>query len=199
MKNIIPVIVVILILLGAGGYLFMNSKKAVTPTGNTVNTKVETTGGNIFTSIKDALSKSISLKCDYPDPTGKGTITSYIKNGAVFVASMNMGTQGNGSAIIKDNKMWLWNTTTKQGMLFDLNTGNNGTPAVNQSDKVLQEMEKYKSYCKTDVVSDSLFTPPVDVKFQDLNALMKGVDQDYLKNIPKVTVEPTVVETQPVE
>jgi hypothetical protein len=43
-----------------------------------------------------------------------------------------------------------------------------------QGEKVLAEMEKYKSYCKVETVSDSLFTPPADVKFTDLESMMKG-------------------------
>lgn len=178
MKNLVPV-VIILLLLGVGGYLFMNSQK--TKPSTTVTTQGTTQqGGNIFTSIQDALSKSLSLKCDYPNPDGKGgTVTSYIKNGAVRVSSIAMGTEGNGSVIMKDNKMWIWDDVKKTGMTLTLDTSKltPGAGAASNDDqkaKVLAEMEKYKNYCKTEVVADSLFTPPADIKFTDLQNLMKG-------------------------
>lgn len=181
MKNVVPVII-ILLLLGVGGYYLMSKKSVNQPPVMEKTTGVTPEqGGNIFSSIKDALSKSLSLKCDYPNPDGKGgTVTSYIKNGAVRVASIAMGTQGNGSAIMKDNKMWIWDDVKKTGMTLTLDTSKTVNPAGgvpstdDQRSKVLAEMEKYKNYCKTEVVSDSLFTPPADVKFTDLQNLMKG-------------------------
>lgn len=198
MNKLIPVVVVLL-LLGVGGYLFMSSQKAKPPAieQKTTATTQGTTqqGGNIFTSIQDALSKSISLKCDYPDPNGKGTITSYIKNGAVRVMSIAMGSQGNGSAIMKDNKMWIWDDVKKTGMMLTLNkpTGTNpsGVPQQDQREKVLADMEKYKNYCKTEVVADSLFIPPTDVQFTDLQNIMQNAGQG-IKGVPTGMPIPTV-------
>lgn len=179
MKNLVPVIV-ILLLLGFSGYYFMNSQKAKSPMMEQKTTGTTRQGGNIFTSIKDALSKSISLKCEYPNPDGKGTVTSYIKNGAVRVMSMMMGPKGNGSAIMKENKMWIWDDIKKEGMMITLDTSKmvkpsgGASPSSDQREKVLAEMEKYKNYCKTEMVADSLFTPPADVKFTDLQNMMKN-------------------------
>lgn len=180
MKNLVPV-VVILLLLGVGGYYFMNSQKAKPPVVEEKTAGTVEQGGNVFTSIKDALSRSLSLKCEYPNPDGKGgTVTSYIKNGAVRVMSIAMGTQGNGSAIMKDNKMWIWDDVKKTGMMLSFDPSKvvkpTGGTASNddQSAKVLADLEKYKNYCKTEVVGDSLFTPPTDVKFTDLESMMKG-------------------------
>lgn len=191
MKNLVPVLV-ILLLLGVGGYYFMNSQKSKPPAVEQKAAGSREQGSNIFSSIKDALSKSVSLKCDYPDPSGKGTITSYIKNGAVRMSSINMGPQGNGSAIMKDNKMWIWDDTKKEGMVLTLNPPeadktNKSAPKEDQREKVLAEMEKYKSYCKTEVVSDSLFTPPAGVKFTDLENIMKQVPS---VNVPTQAEEP---------
>ncbi len=194
MKNLIPV-VAILLLLGVGGYYFMTTKNAKPPVieqkaGGEAKV-AQQQGGNILTSIKDALSKSISLKCDYPDPVTKANITSYIKNGAVRVTNMTMGKEGTGDAIMKDNKMWIWSTGNKQGMMLTLNTksATGGVPTGNQSEQVLAEMEKYKNYCKTEVVSDSLFTPPTDVNFSDLQNLFKnaGIPSGMPSGIPNLT------------
>lgn len=83
MKNLI-IGLVVLALLGGGYFYFKTSGMlSKAPAGTT------TTGnGNVFTSIKDALSKSLSLKCVYKDEQGIET-TTYIKGGAVRVMMTN--------------------------------------------------------------------------------------------------------------
>ncbi|MFA6533305.1 MAG: hypothetical protein WCT22_04910, partial [Patescibacteria group bacterium] len=96
MKKILPVLVVLL-LLGIGGYLFMNSK------GTSPKTPV-TGSSNVFNSIQDALSKSLSLKCVYKDEQGVQT-TTYIKGGAVRVLMEGIKDKAQPSTIIlKDKK-----------------------------------------------------------------------------------------------
>ena len=80
MKNLVP-IVIVLLLLGVGGYFVLSSQKAKPPMMEQKTAGTTQQGGNVFTSIKDAISKSLSLKCEYPNPSGKGGIvTNYIKN-----------------------------------------------------------------------------------------------------------------------
>lgn len=187
MNKLVPVVVVLL-LLGVGGYFVMNSQKSKPVVTEQKTAGSKTQGGNIFTSIKDALSKSLSLKCEYPNPSGKGTVTSYIKNGAVRVSSMGMGEEGYGSAIMKDNKMWIWSEGKNEGMMLTLNKPEAEKAVAekkeDQSEKVLAEMEKYKNSCKTEVVADSLFTPPSNVKFTDLEGIMKKATGDMMKQVP---------------
>lgn len=179
MKNLVPV-VVILLLLGVGGYYVMNSKSMNKPPASEQKvTTSPTQGSGLFGSIKDALSKSVSLKCEYPDPRTKATVTTYIKNGAVRVMGMSIQNNKSSNAIMKDNKMWIWTEGETQGMMLDLTIPATGKKVTgeptreDQRERVLAEMEKYKNYCKTEVVADSLFTPPSDVKFTDLQNLMK--------------------------
>ena len=80
-EKIVPVLVVLLIL-GVGGYFYMSSKGALPKAS--IGTDSNNSGSNVFTSIKDALSKSLSLKCVYKDEKGTQT-TTYIKGGAVRV------------------------------------------------------------------------------------------------------------------
>ena len=195
MKKILPVLVV-LFLLGIGGYFFMSSKGAKT--------------SNVFESIQDALSKSLSLKCVYKDEKGVQT-TTYIKGGAVRV---NMeGIKDNeqpGSIILKDKKMYMWNEVSKTGFTYTITEpvvtpGTDKLPTVDNKDaSVLAEIEKYKDSCKTEVIADSFFVPPADVKFQDMSAftenLMKQVpttgvdqntvDQDYINELMKQATPP---------
>ena len=76
MKKVLPIVAVVLLLIVAGFFL-----KGTKKPGTSLLNKPE---GNVFNSIKDALSKSLSLKCVYKDEQGVQT-TTYIKGGAVRV------------------------------------------------------------------------------------------------------------------
>lgn len=184
---IIIAVVVILVLLGIGGYYLMG-QKGTAPATNlpTANTVSPTASAGMFGSIKDALSKSLSLQCVYEE-NGKKT-TAYIKSGAVRADMMGGTKEENGSVIVKDNKMYFWNG--KEGMMlaFDIDQiSPSGTAAKTQPSKTpnadfMEGLEKYKDACKPATVSDALFTPPADVKFvdqtkmmEDAQKLMKGV------------------------
>lgn len=187
MKKIVPVLVV-LILLGVGGYFYMSSKGTIpkTPFGTASNS----TGGNVFTSIKDALSKSMSLKCVYKDEKGAETV-SYIKGGAVRVMVTETGdTEQYGNILMKDKKMYMWSDKTKQGFTLMIKepenispvpeSGNKEAQKTNDQESVLAQIEKYKDACKVEVIADSYFTVPSGVQFQDMDAFQKQM----MKGIP---------------
>ena len=190
MKKLLPVLL-ILIFLG-GGYFYI-SFRGITPKAP-LGLSGNQTGGNVFTSIKDALSKSLSLKCVYKNEEGVET-TTYIKGGAVRVmmTSAAAGDEQPDNIIMKNKMMYMWNNTTKTGFSLKLEEPKDLTPfptvkqdgnAVKKEDQqesVLAEIEKYKDACKAEVVSDSMFSVPTDVKFQDMSALQ----EQMMKTIPQ--------------
>lgn len=196
------IVVILIVLLLGGAYFFYNSQKAKQTAPTAAST--QQTGGNLFTSIQDALSKSLSLKCDYPDAKGN-TVTTYIKAGAVrvmgFTSESNKGT---GETLMKDNKMYIWDDKTKQGTVFALDAkvvenakeavqkNVNETASPSKKDDFLNGLEQYKKYCKPATVSDSLFAVPTDVKFVDLNEQMKksGVDIQKMMQQVQTTITP---------
>ena len=188
MKKIVPVLVILLIL-GVGGYFYMNSKGAVPKaplgTANSTNT-------NVFTSIKDALSQSLSLKCVYQDEQGIQT-TTYIKGGAVRVTMEGVKEKDQpNSIVLKDKKMYMWNEVNKTGFTFTMTDpivtpGQELEVKKSQDAEVLAEIEKYKDSCKTEVVSDSFFAVPTDVKFQDMSAFTENLK----KQVPTTGTEST--------
>lgn len=182
MKKIVPVLA-ILVLLGVSGYFYMNLPKA--PLGTATNNAGST---NVFTSIKDALSKSMSLKCVYKDEKGAETI-SYIKGGAVRVMVTETGeTEQYENILMKDKKMYMWSDKTKQGFTLVIKEPENISPVQQTGDEntkqdqesVLAQIEKYKDACKVEVIADSYFTVPSDVQFQDMDAFQKQM----MKGIP---------------
>lgn len=199
MKKALPIVAVVLLLIVVGFFL-----KGTKKSGTSLLNKP---AGNVFNSIQDALSKSLSLKCVYKDEQGVQT-TTYIKGGAVRVIMEETKDKDQPNTIIlKDKKMYMWNETSKTGFTYTItdptispDTGKLPETTDNKDVSVLAEIEKYKDSCKTEVIADSFFVPPADVKFQDMSAftenLMKqvptagaegqdAVNQDYINNLMK--------------
>ena len=179
-KKVLAVVVVLLLL--AAGYFLMNKSGS---NGGSLVTGTQTQPGKLsFTSIQDALSRSLSLECTFTDDNGRQTKT-YMKAGAVRTDFTGSKAEESGSMILKDKKMYSWNDTTKQGFMMqvpDLNitpTQNSKTGAgkgTNPAD-ALAMIEKYKSSCKPGTVADSLFTPPAEIKFTDYSNMMKDLQK----------------------
>ena len=168
-KNIVIIIVVIL-LIGGGVFLFMNNQQSpLTPSSST----------NAITSIKDVLQQSQSISCNYTDERGRESKV-YIKNGAVRSDYTSSSVEDTGSAIIKNNTMYVWNG--KEGFIMELPEAS-VTPAQGQErvkaekDAYLADLEKYKQYCKKDTVADSLFTPPADVTFTNYSQMIEETNK----------------------
>jgi len=191
MKKALPVVVVVLLLLVAG-YFLKGAKKSGLPATNNQ-------GGSVFTSIKDALSKSMSLKCVYKDDKGVET-TSYIKDGSVRVMTSGTGDADQyGSILMRDKKMYMWSDVTKKGFTLSLKEPENVSPGAQENkpdsvngagqdqESVLAQIEKYKDACKVEVIADSYFTVPTDVEFQDMDALQKQMMQGLPSNQDEIS------------
>ena len=185
MKKLIPVIVILLLALGVGFFVFSNKTKTSQP--GVVSQNQQSGGkGNIITSIRDAMMKSMSLKCEYPDEKGN-TVTTYVKGENVrimgFASEQNAG---QGHILMRDKKMYMWDETKKQGTVIDLNVevtpgAETNTEQADQKEETIEELEKYKDYCKTEVVADSLFEVPSGIEFVDFAKQMKDAGVDFEK------------------
>lgn len=183
-KNILGVVVVVLLALGA--FLFMSPSSPLK--SGAMNSGSPVAGSSPFTSIQDALSRSLSLECSFTDDGGRQT-KSYVKAGAVRTDFTGKNTEDSGSAIIKGKKMYYWNTTKKEGFMMEVpavtpgKSESNPAPSAGSMGKgssaseVYSMLEKFKNSCRASAVADSLFTPPTDVKFQDYSEMMKGFKQ----------------------
>lgn len=176
-KNlIIAAVVIILLILGAGGFLLMgkNQKSPEISNSQTANPTAAKENG-IIGSIKDALAGNASLECDFTTDSGQHII-SKVKNGSVRADIVSSVAEQSGSIIMKDKKMWFWNDESAFTMDVPDVEGVTVTPgASSQASNVVSEMEKYKQYCHAKTVADSEFTPPSNVKFQDMSEMMKAV------------------------
>lgn len=167
--------VAIIIFAGLFGFTYMQSvtNKAVR---DTMMKKPSSKESSAFSSLSDIFTnKSLSLTCEFTDGEGRKTKT-YIKSGKVRAEITGREVADSGTVIVKEDTMYFWNGA--QGMMMKYDTKKmSGSDAQNlnaaQGQATLQGIEQYRQSCRSAVVSDSLFTPPTNVKFQDLSEMMR--------------------------
>jgi len=175
-KMLVIALLVAVLLLGMGGYIFMRQmtpqKSPIVAVGVTPTEKL-----GMFGSLKDALSKSLSLECAYTENDIKTTV--YIKAGMVRANMIGTTPSQNGSVIVRDEKMYYWNG--KQGMMmaFDIDAmQQEEDEAVSDTPgTMLEGLEKFKQNCKPSTIADTVFTIPTDVKFVDQTRMMESMQQ----------------------
>ncbi len=183
-KKGFPPIVIILIVVGvvvvAAGAFFMMNK------GNMGSMM---SGSNAVTSIKDALTKSVSLECEYTDAQNVKA-KYFIKNGAIRADMESSDPEQTGSMIMKDKAIYSWKG--KEGFVMHLPESKDEGESIDskessEADDVIKDLEAYKDKCKPSVVSDSLFNPPSDVDFQDMSKMMNqsGMSDEELNEMMK--------------
>lgn len=166
MKKNLPVIIVLVVLVLAGGYFLLGrTKTAVTLPGEIK--KMEGESSESFTGkLKDAVMKGVPLKCEYKNAD---TVSSGFVKGKKYYGEMTSAQGQNGYVIMVDNCMWAWNKGENKGIKTCFEETEDG--------KDIWEMEgpatvEGQYSCKPAVFADTVFTPPPDVNFMD-------IDQDF--------------------
>lgn len=198
------VLVILLLLAGsAAAYYKLALKSPQTAT------KTEEERGGVFKTIQDALSRNLTLRCQFTSDDGM-TTTAYVKMGQIRIDS-NVGKPTAASMIMKDKKVWYWQVAQKTGTVMTIPSVTVSpvpTSSVKQAatasgeDKgasTLAMLEKFKDSCKVASVADSLFVPPADVKFTDASEMMKqipsgipsGMSQQDIQNVMQRYATPT--------
>lgn len=175
--------IVAVLLLGIGGFVYATSLLSKTTQTNLPVTGASPTAkAGMFSSIGDALSKNLTLQCDVKTPTGE--TVSYVKNGMIRVNITGKTPDQNGAVIMRDGKMYFWNSKTGIMTTFDMksmmgaapSTTPQVSPAAGQNPQdYIAMMEKYRESCKSAAVSDDVFVIPTNIKFQDMSQMMKLV------------------------
>lgn len=180
-KNLIVTIVVVLIALGAGGYFLMNRQGTAPATSNpeSVEPSMSPTTMMEKTTLKNFMSMAGSQKCEFSDvETGS--------SGNVFIAdgkmrgdfSSNMGGKVTSSHMINDGKdIYIWMDDQATGFKTSLTaieemSNQEGVTGVNQTVDLNKQVD-YK--CESWSADQLKFAVPVEVKFQDMGAMMKNM------------------------
>jgi len=185
-------IIAAVILLGGAFFIIQKSNTGnQSSTGTTTSvTSGPTDGSNndsTFASLKDALSKSMTLKCEQKLEDGS-TVLAYIKNGRVRMEGIQVDANTkSGNVIINGDKTYIWDTGTKKGFMMTAPkvTGQDQVTTQQSQTDYVGQFEQYKQSCKVAVVSDSVFTPPSDVEFTDFSIMMQKV-QENTKKVPSI-------------
>jgi hypothetical protein len=191
-KNLIIAIVVIVIIILAVVFFLMKDKKTA-PGSSQTNSTIENQTSNktgVKESLMGLLQSTSGIKCSVKD-ADNGTYTIIAKGdkakieGISFASPQNPSQSGKTGTMINDGT-WAYIWSGQQGMKFNLEEaqktaaqGNNPeekqTDWKNWAEQMQNSGAKYD--CNPTVASDADFTPPSDVAFQDLDALMKSFQQ----------------------
>jgi len=168
MKKAIPFIVVGVVVIVAAGSWFVFGKR-----GGGEEVKQEVKQEESFTGkLKEMIARNVPMKCAFKDDKGNSGV-SYVKNKKYYGELTSDGKTS--YVIMVDNCMWSWSLEEKQGvkMCFDVKEGEDlweDWEGMDEEAKMNTPQGNYN--CKPAAVSDSLFNPPQDIKFMDMDELM---------------------------
>lgn len=175
-KKLIIAVVVVLVL-GVGGYFFWKSQSAKIPSG--LQTGTETSSG--LKSLKDLIAAGIAQKCTFSttDESGSSEGTTYVAGGKMRgdFTSVISGKTTKSHMITDGNTNYIWMDGEKTGFKTTIEeTGETETGDTSVSQDVtsqggadLNAKADYK--CSAWVTDSSMFTPPTNVQFTDFSQM----------------------------
>jgi hypothetical protein len=180
-----PGLIILILIIAGLGFLYFKQGQLPKTNPNQINqtqpsskqTNQNKTG--VIESIKDAIIKNVSFKCQYQPEGGNQIITMYFKGGKIR-SEYSSGSKTENIAIVDNNRVWNWQPKEKKGVVFSIDLFKGKTTPDNQSydkETIIKQAEKYRQNCRVENLSDSLFVPPADIKFQDMDEMMKGMMQ----------------------
>ena len=159
-------------------------------------------------SLYDLVATGAGMKCTLEDPEA-GPMTMYVKGEKAKVEGFAFSPTSDGTASAEQSKgekgmmindgVWVYIWSGAEGMKFnikdmeaaapkDQNKDNSQNNASDWKDWVKQMDDSGVKYdCNPTVLSDADFTPPSNVKFQDLGEMMKSLmkmGENMKNNLP---------------
>lgn len=161
MKKLLVVCFTLVLLAGCGGGGNQAAKK------------------DVFTSIRDAMTKNIALRCEYIDEEGNTSI-NYIKGQMIRVDNKVEGK--NMYALMRDEKVYIWSDDSSDGFIMDMGGIKNsddfkmGDDVIHDTNDVIAKLES-QNKCTTAGLSDSYFEIPSGINFVDWSKLFQQMGQ----------------------
>ncbi len=164
-------VVALIVTLGAGcgGKKEQENQNQGNPSEN--NSAGGNEDGGIFSSIRDAFDRSVSLRCEYVDEDGATSI-NYIKNKMIRTeAAETKEGVAKVYGLFRDDKAYIWDDKSGNGMILSLDKMQNdpadmdGTE-VRSAEDIIKVLEEKKDKCRAESVPDSYFEVPGNIKFQ---------------------------------
>jgi|GEM_PF-3174604 len=175
----IGVVVVVLLAIVLGFFYFKRGQIPQTNLNQTNKTQKQTNQNKtgVIESIKDALTKNLSFKCQYQPEGISEVVTMYFKGGKIR-SEYSSNSEIKNIAIVDNKKVWNWQPKEKKGVVFSMDLFKGKESSDNQSfnqEEMIKEAEKYRQNCQVQNLPNSLFEPPADIQFQDMDKMMKGM------------------------
>ena len=179
-QAIIGIIAAVVILAGAVGvFLYSQNKNDSEPTA-TVATDESKETTSLESNLTSILKSGKTQQCTftYADESGNAT------NGEAFIAGEQMRTNVTSSTNGKSSTIYVIRNGDENyiwGSDFPNNTGLNLTMSIdeyvnNEESKKYFDPNLNAEYDCSDWTADTtIFTPPTNIKFQDISAMMQGV------------------------
>ena len=168
MKKLLPII---LILVAVGVVVFIFVNRGSSETSVDVTPSDSSASDSFSGTLKDAVNLGIAMKCTY---TVEGNEYESLIKGENYRGKIKTAEGKTGEVIMKNNCMWTWTEGEVQGM----------KTCFEESDPETTDMwEQPQGAVGTDItytclpttVTDAEFTPPSDIDFMDLDAMMEGL------------------------
>lgn len=184
-NKIILGLAIVAVLIGAAMYYTATkdekSLAGNNQTGSEQNSLGETIGNGIE-SIKDAMSKGLTLECSYTDEQNQKFV-SYVKGKSVRSIIENPSSSSTPSNfLLIGTTMYMWPSGgPNQGFTITVDEeaakkAQEQTQGAGDVDKatntdLIGTLETYKNNCKQSSVDDSLFEKPANINFQDFSSI----------------------------
>lgn len=178
-KLIIICIAAIVIIGGGAAYLLSNGSKNNEALNSSSQDQSSNTNATDETSLAEStvsklLGAGLAKKCTYSDASTSGTIYIATNNRmrADYTSADSEGSSG--SMILTDNKHYIWDSATKEGVMMSYDPSSTSGSSEESNDAQSVDMnQEYSFNCNIWMVDESLLTPPADVNFVDMAAMMQ--------------------------
>lgn len=192
MKNIVPILIVIALLVGGFAYMTLfghrdNSSSQTEETVATTETATSTKAPELPLSGVGTLSslqaRGVSLECqitydsaDYEyDTEGTYFVADGKVRGDFVIPAPELGGEVVSSLIVDQTNLYYWSVIDGESFGFMSSKSANANPQAVKKQEPIPSDENVRYVCKPwTVIDGSIFVPPATVTFQDLNALMEA-------------------------
>lgn len=199
------IIAVVVILLLLGAWFFIFNKKAPEAGQQTAlpgggQNQEEQASPGIKESLLGLLEGAAGVSCAVEDANGKYTVTAKGERAKIegmdFPDPQNPSVMEKGTIINDGDWAYMW--SGKEGIKFNLKEMEQGSAPTQNSQENASDWKEWakgmeesgaKYDCQPTVATDADFTPPSDVKFQDLGEMFKGLQQ--MQGNPNLPIDPS--------
>lgn len=193
---VIAAVVVILLVLGLGGF-FLFSKQSPSTQNQTSNA---TTGDekSAMGSLVDLINGGSNVTCNFNTPTDEN---GFSNKGTVYISSGNMrgdfvtttdGKVTNMSMIRNGNDNYIWGDEMETGIKMTLSQEDLAAE-TNETSKYVDLNQKLDYKCNPWGVDQSKFNPPSNIKFTDFSKMMEETTK--LMEDKKINIDSSVCDS----